>query len=164
MTKKSKTNKKLKKLLVGIFVDWMGSGTLTGVEVNRDQEVAQIKTWFKAFFGKKFKLDFVDSLNLLELTGKHLDVLIVDYGGVLPGCSGLISSIMREINKYVMENPSCLLILWTQTTAENYEEEIGFSEEGVLGDSVDKGSNVVVMKYPVEKAWKEIEEWLNCKE
>lgn len=152
--------KKKKKLLVGIFVDWMGTGTLTGVEVTREQEIDQIKTWFKAFFGKKFKFDFVDSPDLLELINKQLDVLVVDYGGVLPGCSDLISHLMRAINKYVVENPSCLLVLWSEMTAENYRDEMGFDEEGVLGNSIDEERNVVVMKYPTDVAWKTIGEKL----
>lgn len=148
-----------KGILVGIIVDYMGSGILIGGRTPED-EVREIKTYFKAFFGKEFQLNFVTSKDISELLSKPLDVFVIDYGGVLPGCSELVYSIMREVNRYAEEHPSSLVVLWTQCTEEYFREEIGYSEEGVLGKSINPCLNIVVMKSPVDVAWEKIRKWL----
>lgn len=147
--------KKKKKLLVGIFVDFMGAGDETP-----EDEIKYIKDQVKDWLGDKYNFMFVSSLNLCELISKNLDLFIVDYGGVLPGAGELVGSMMRGINDYAVEHPSCLLVLWTTFTTNEYKNEMGYTEENVIGNSIE-GFNILIKdEIHIKELWKEIKERL----
>lgn len=153
-----KNSKKRKKLIVGIFVDFMGSGLLTGQEIAPEEELKNIQRLFQEFLGEQYDFRFITSFqSLLEITSRSLDVFVVDYGGLLPGASGLISSNMREVNKYVEEHPSCILVLWSWITMRYYVEE---NEVAVIGDKIDSPNILIYDDVSVEKFWNELKERL----
>lgn len=143
-------------LVVGIFLDPVGSNICSEFEKSPKEEFNDIKGLFKKFLGKRFTFIFKTSMNILELLNSPLDIFVVDYGGLLPGATDMIYSLMREINKYVKEHPSCLLVLWTPFTADYYNE---VAEEAILGNKVDSVDNVIEMEISTEKTWEKISKW-----
>lgn len=149
---------KLKKLLVGIHLDFLGVGVGTEFEQTPEMEEQTIQRYFKEFLGDKFEFDFIRP-GLTDLLGKPLDVFVLDYGGLLPGCEGLIESTIGAVNKYIEEHPSCTLVLWSQCTAEWFS---AVTEVGVLGKGIEaEMPNVIVMKCSVGKFWEELREMLS---
>lgn len=135
--------KKKKKLLVGIHLDPMGVGVGTEFEETPEMEEQTIRRYFKEFLGDKLEFNFIRP-GLTELFGKSLDVFVLDYGGMMPGSDGLIESTIRAVNKYMEEHPSCILLLWSQCTAEWFE---AITEISILGDGVELDMpNVLVLK------------------
>lgn len=47
------------------------------------------------------------------------DILLYDYGGMLPGCSDLLDSNARAIIRWCQDNPNCLALVVSSFTYEN---------------------------------------------
>lgn len=139
-------------LSIGIIVDPIGVGVGTEYWTSPEEEVKEIKRHLTNHFGNSYKLNFYDS-GLQDLIVKQLDIFVVDYGGLLPGATELLGSVMRTIREYSEQHPSCILILWSKTTRERYDECL---EEGVIGDSIEEGANILVYCLPLEKFWKDL--------
>ena len=58
-----------------------------------------------------------------KVTERHLDLLVIDYGGVLPGTDMPMWQI-REALRWAEEHPSSLLYLYTTHTRRIYEYEL----------------------------------------
>lgn len=65
----------------------------------------------------------------IDIEKAEYDICVFDYVGILPGASGLISSISRLIIKAIEDNPSKLFIAWTSFTnkflRDEAEKELG---------------------------------------
>lgn len=67
--------------------------------------------------------DFNMTCNSMDIVNGMYDILIFDYGGILPGASGLIASLSRGIIKVIEEFPNKLFVAWTVMTHDFLEEE-----------------------------------------
>jgi hypothetical protein len=105
---------------VGIVVDWMGSGDFTAEE-EIDEIMKRLGSWLK---GASLKLA-AHSYSVHQSTKEHIDLLVLDYGGVLPGADDMVNSQMREAKEWAENHPSGLLFLYTDYTRQLYEAEIG---------------------------------------
>lgn len=64
----------------------------------------------------------------------NTDILLYDYGGMLPGCGGLLDSNARVIINWCQDNPGCLALIVSQFT---YENQLGHElNEMGLGDGL----------------------------
>lgn len=65
----------------------------------------------------------------VEEKSERADLLVIDYGGVMPGAGGMVSSQIRWVCEWAENHPGKLVILLTMFTAEIYlnefEEEFG---------------------------------------
>jgi len=154
---KKRLIKKKMPLSIGIIVDPMGV-----LDVTPEEEIKEIERQLARHLGDSYKLNFHKTFDcgLGDLLLKQLDILVVDYGGLLPGATGLIDSVMRAVRKYLEEHPSCTLVLWSQCTKDYYMDSV-YSEEGVIGDSIEEGENILVYKNPLEKFWKKLKAIFN---
>jgi len=135
--RKKNNKKKRKKLLVGIFVDFMGAGVGED-EITPVEEIKEIEDLFTGYF-PKYEFLFISSTGIHELLGKQLDIFIIDYGGILPGAPGLVEGISGAVDKYVKDHPSCIVVLWSAMSVDNYEEYIGTEIKGSI-----EGPNVLI--------------------
>jgi len=106
------------KIKTAIIVDFMGSGELT----DRD-EIAEHKRNYTKFL-KPHKAEFYRAYS--PYPGEHgirdgTDLVIYDFGGMLPGCSDLLESNARELVRWAAEHPSCLVVVASKFT---YQSQI----------------------------------------
>ncbi len=103
-------------MIICALVDHMGC-----LDMTPEDEYEQIKTWMERILETK---DFVFKTDVQpwDLKNQLVDVYIIDYGGVMPGCDGMIEGIYRELIKQIEEKPNTLFVLWSQFTCRWYEE------------------------------------------
>lgn len=116
MNEKIKKTKE-KKITVGIFVDFMGCG-----DQDPEDERKEIKRLFKEYIPEK-KFIFRD-LEHLNLKNENFDILVVDYGGILPGAGGLLGSFGHQIEEFLEDHPRSILIIWTSMTWNEFEDVV----------------------------------------
>ncbi|MCE5335228.1 MAG: hypothetical protein LLG06_11655 [Desulfobacteraceae bacterium] len=59
-----------------------------------------------------------------QLNNESLDLYVIDFGGVLPGCEDTIVSQFGELLNQIENKPSTLFVIWSRFTAWFYEEAI----------------------------------------
>ncbi len=117
-------------MIICALVDHMGC-----LDMTPEDEYKQIKTWMERILETK---DFVFKTDVHPWDIKNLpvDVYIIDYGGIMPGCDSMIEGIYRSLIEQIEDKPNTLFVLWSQFTARWYEEMM----EGVTPEL--KGFNV----------------------
>jgi len=92
-----------------------------------------------------------------EVEGKssHADLLVIDYGGMMPGSSDMVSSQIRWVCNWAREHPGKLAILFTMYTADIYIDE--FEEQ--FGDC-----DNIIARYcdPYSGEIKKVSAWLKA--
>jgi len=140
----------MKEYLVGLFLDPMGTMGMTV-----DEEVDYIKMMLKGWFPNT-KLEYKDGM-VHPSEASTVDIYIIDFGGLLPGCPGLIEPTYRELLKSIQECPNVLFIIWTVMTALYYKDEIEyrFGEEKEFGNVIfkDRGYDKTDMFLKEFKQW-----------
>jgi len=138
----------MKDVLVGIFVDFMGTFDTTS-----DQEMDYIEMLFREDI-EGFNFKFKRGVHPHQLANQPLDVYVFDFGGLLPGCDDMMSSQYRELLKQIEDHPNTIFLIWGALSPVYYKDELHhrFGEEKDFVNVVfqDRGSS-----------WREkIAEWL----
>jgi hypothetical protein len=97
------------------FVDFMGCGDLTP-----EDEYLEIRKWIENLLG--IPVEYETESHPAYLDNKPVDIFIMDFGGMLPGCEDTIRSIYRELVRQVEEKPNTLFILYSAFTEQWYKE------------------------------------------
>jgi hypothetical protein len=59
----------------------------------------------------------------VEQVADKIDLFVIDYGGMMPGCADMVSSQIRFVCQWADNHPSKLALLLTMYTAEIYFDE-----------------------------------------
>ncbi len=95
-----------KMIKVCALVDVMASSLETP-----EEEYISIQAEIQGVLGRE--VSFESDVMPHDLIGKKVDVYVIDYGGMMPGCDSLINSIFQEVIKQVADKPNTLFIIWT---------------------------------------------------
>jgi len=113
-----KDNKR--KLVVGIMLDPVASD----METVEDEFTHWERDIIDYFDDREF---LFLSLAPHELMGHQMDVLLFDYGGIMPGAQGMKDDFARSVWEYRENNPSVKVVALTNMTYEDckdyYEQE-----------------------------------------
>jgi hypothetical protein len=63
-----------------------------------------------------------------DLKDSDWDIFVMDWGGVLPGCEGLTTSIYERLVELTYEFPNKLFVLWSSFTRRLYLDAVGTVE------------------------------------
>ena len=99
-------------------VDMMGGGGKTP-----DDEYDDIQSQFNYIFPDK-TIDYEREVNPHDLKNKPLDFYVYDYGGLLPGCDGLLESNMRELIQQAKDHPNAMFVIYSTFTIPWYKDLI----------------------------------------
>lgn len=55
----------------------------------------------------------------------RVDLVIIDYGGMLPGCDDLVRGNFRYVAEWAENHPSKLVMIWTSFSVIIYQDEVG---------------------------------------
>ncbi len=100
---------------VCMLVDFMAIPT-------EDDEYTEIECLIKDIL--ECEISFERGVYPHELSNKKVDIYVIDYGGVLPGCESMIASHFRELVNQVENKQNTLFIIWTTMTLNWYMEII----------------------------------------
>ena len=100
----------MRTIKTAIIVDMMGSGFGS---ITPEMEVAKHKEHYQSLL-KPHKLKCTQEYSTPPSEGTEL--LVYDFGGMLPGCSDLLESNARQLIKWAVDNPSCLAIVASRMT------------------------------------------------
>lgn len=131
------------------FGDPIGCG-----EETFEKEALNIKRTLKMHIFKSKKFDFTSTVNSLVPIESQYDVCIFDFGGIGLGCSGLVSSLSRELLSLIEERPNTLFVAWTTFTNDYLKEEC----QKELGDYPN-----LICNNDTEVCCKEIKKWINLR-
>lgn len=101
------------KLLIGLCLDRAAS-----LSQSYEEEVTRCKKEFRRLLGK-CKLSFYEAA--YPAAGDHglrsgTDIVVYDYGGMLPGCEDLLASNARAIIRWADENPNGVVLVVSSFT------------------------------------------------
>lgn len=99
------------------LVDPMGT-----FDITPEDEYRQIKERLQDIFPEKFF--YSTDVFPHQLENQKVDIYIIDFGGMLPGCEDMIRSNFRELVKQIDEKQSTLFIIWSAMTVKWYEQVI----------------------------------------
>jgi hypothetical protein len=100
------------------LIDFMGAGGLTP-----EEEVAETMSHLQEL-GLPIDLA-VWSYSFNEINDSpHIDIVILDYGGVLPGCDDMVKSQIRSVYSWASEHPGKLVLVWSSFTWDLYRDEM----------------------------------------
>lgn len=111
-----------------MLVDFAGSYDKTD-----DEEYAEIEEMIKLALPQNTNLDFHRNIQPYALDNQSFDVYIFDFGGLLPGCDSLMSSMLNEFSKQVENHPNTLFIIWSSFTGRMYEELLQCEVKDFMG-------------------------------
>jgi len=141
------------KIKTVIIVDSMGSESGTPAE-----EIAEIIETLKNDWNLPVEVVAAGE-GAYVLDDQNPDLVIIDYGGMMPGCEDTVNSNIRYVLDWASEHPGKLVILWTDFTYLIYHHE--FEEEFSDRDNIlfrysDGHANGVLSemfssKYTIEK-------------
>ena len=57
-----------------------------------------------------------------KLSNVSFDIYLFDYGGMMPGCGDLVSSLFREFGKQAEDHPNSVFLLYSSFSEQFYEE------------------------------------------
>ena len=117
-----------------------------------DDEALCVKRTLKGLVFDKQKFNFVSTVNSMDLIEKKYDILIFDFGGIGLGCSGLVSSLSREILKLIEDRPDTLFVAWTTFTNDYLKDEC----QKELGEY----PNLISYDNELEELIKKIKKWI----
>jgi len=116
--------------VVGIFVDFMGT-----IVTTPDEEMDYIESMFRDAI-EDFQFAFKRNVPPFELDNSSVDIYVFDFGGLMPGCGGLMASMYRDLVKQIDKRPNTLFILWGALSRPYYQDMIDemFGEEKTFGN------------------------------
>jgi len=97
---------------VYMMVDFMGDAEVEYKEITD-------------FFGKAFpkeSCDFHRGKLPHDLSNDLCDFYVFDFGGLMPGCTDMVSSQFNELVRQVADHPNTVFIMWSSFTRLSYEE------------------------------------------
>ena len=97
------------------LVDFMGC-----MDMTPEEEYCYIREWFEDALETKFI--FKSDKYPHDLENEKVDIYVIDFGGLLPGCDSAIASVYRELLTQIGEKPNTLFILWSQFTFDWYKD------------------------------------------
>lgn len=113
----------MKPVKIAIVVDSMGDFDLTP-----EQEIEEIVEFLAV---KCFPVKLVaGGEHMGVIDGKSIDLLIIDYGGLMVGAHGVQISQIRGACEWAENHPGKIMIIWSNFTREIYIDEL----EHVFGD------------------------------
>ena len=107
-----------KDLTVGILVDFMAHGGMTP-----EEEMDFIEMEVKDFL-PGFSINFEREVRPHDLKNKPIDMYVFDFGGLLPGCDGLLSSMYGELLTQIEDRPNVLFLIWSTISKIYLKDEI----------------------------------------
>ena len=107
----------MKPIKVGIVVDSRG-----GFDLTPEEEIEEIIKFF-AMFDIPVKL-VASGEHMGVINRKNIDLLILDYGGMLPGAYGVQVSQIRAACEWAENHPGKIMIIWSSHTREIYIDEL----------------------------------------
>lgn len=110
-----------KELNVCIFVDFWGCGGDTP-----EDEMDGIEQSLRDDFGLDLG-EVIKTIDPTEAVEEKYDLLVFDYGGVMPGCGDLVYSIVRSVIKWADANINSAVLVWSEFTADTYMSELNSS-------------------------------------
>jgi len=106
------------RIRVGIVNDWMTQDNMT-MEEEAEYIFEELK---ETFLGADLELA-ASGMGVHKVTERRLDLLVIDYGGVLPGTDTPVHQIRAALH-WGQEHPSGLVYLYTRHTRRIYEFEL----------------------------------------
>jgi hypothetical protein len=88
-----------------------------------EDEALCVKRTLKGLVFENKKFEFKATIGSMDLVEKQYDILIFDFGGMGIGCSGMVSSLSREILKLIEDRPNTLFVAWTSFTNDYLKDE-----------------------------------------
>lgn len=142
-----------KDLVVGIYVDFMGSG-----DMEMKDEMEYIEMEFKDQF-PDIKFLFKREMHPRDLKQTPIDLYVFDWGGVMPGCDRLTEIIYNELVEQIGEKPNTLFVIWSAFSKRFYEDELAHT----FPNEKDKKFHNVVFSGGINErkgSWKAIRLWI----
>jgi len=138
-------------ITVGILVDFMGC-----LDMTPEEEMKYIEDEFTDNLGN-YTFTFLRNIRPHDLGNQSLDIYVFDFGGLLPGCDGLLNSMYGSLLTQIEEKPSVLFVLWGALSRPYYEDELSYRFEE------EKEFPNVISRFGEEDIFTEIEEWIRGK-
>ena len=107
-----------KDLVMGLYVDFMGT-----LDMRMKEEMDYIQTMFEEYF-PNIKFLFKRELHPEGLKQTPVDLYVLDWGGILPGCDRLTETVYNSLVKQIEEKPNTLFVIWSSFSEYNYKEEL----------------------------------------
>ena len=144
-----KHKKGQKDIIVGLFSDPIGT---MGMSVEEEYDLTESD--FKEELAN-FNLTFIRNITPYELKNRSIDIYVFDFGGLMPGCDGLIISQYRGLIEQIEEHPNMLVVLWGGLADVYYEDVLHemFGEDRNF-------PNVIVKTKLWDKTFDKIREWM----
>lgn len=134
-----------------IIVDWMGSGSHTP-----EEEIAQHTNRFSALLGRPLSVHTPRSPHGIEV---GTELVIYDFGGMLPGCGDLIDSNTRELVKWAQDNSSGLVVVvsgfaWSRYIKQELEDNNLLDIPNITCDDFFEKEESGHKSWPIPEWWK----------
>ena len=142
-----------KDLVVGIFVDFMGSG-----DMEMEGEMDHIQAMFEEYF-PSIKFLFKRNMTPDSLKQTPIDIYVFDWGGVMPGCDTLTEDIYNALVEQIGEKPNTLFVIWSHFSEMYYKDEL----ERAFPKEEDKKFHNVLFRRGVgdsSEFWKAVKLWI----
>ena len=108
----------MKPIKVGIVVD-----SMAGFDLTPEEEIEEIMEYL--MIGAKLPVQLVaGGEHMGVINRKSIDLLIIDYGGMLPGAYGVQVSQIRGACEWAENHPGKIMIIWSNFTREIYIDEL----------------------------------------
>ena len=105
-------------LKVGMLADFMG---------DVEEDYADMESLIARLLPEE-TFTFTRDLQPHEAHDKAIDIFIFDFGGLAPGATGLLESMVKQLYNMLTEQlPGCMLVFWTTFTAnlvDTYPEQM----------------------------------------
>lgn len=129
----------MKSIKTAIIVDFMGSGGMT-----REEEIAEHVRYFSSMLECQLN---VHTPNLALEIEPGTELVIFDFGGMMPGADSLVTSNARALFKWAQDNPSGLVVVISWFTwmryLENEMEDLGLKLVNVTHSNLDNFDELV---------------------
>lgn len=102
------------------LVDEMGTG-LSTPEEEYEEIKADLCGWLEL---DPEKVTFRPRVYPHQLGNESVDIYVMDFGGMLPGCEDGIISHFRSLLEQIKGKPNTLFIIWSRFTQRWYEEVV----------------------------------------
>lgn len=100
------------------LVDWMGT-----LDKNQTDEYDDIHIRMIEIIGHE---NFIYKTNVFphQMKNDKVDIFIMDFGGVMPGCEDTVQSHYRSLLEAIQEKPNTLFVIYSLFTERWYERTI----------------------------------------
>jgi hypothetical protein len=116
----------MKSLKVLMCVDFM-SCDMYDNDVQKEYDAIEVE--IRELF-PNFEINFEREVYPNKLANASFDIYLFDYGGMMPGCGGLISSLFKEFGKQAEDHPNSVFLLYSSFSEQFYEDAMREDFEG----------------------------------